>query len=158
MPLNIGRSLASAAFITLAIAIFAACSDDNPTFPSGVQLANGTWGGDNAGMIVNADGAHVHIGCTFGNIPGDVAIDENGEFSVAGSYVLRAYPIQLGPSLPAIFLGEFRGAALRLTVIVHDTVENRVEIKGPVIVIYGDEPRLGPCPICKTPAIRRPGE
>ena len=52
--------------------------------------------------------------------------DVNGNFSVAGSYMLRAYPIQYGPTVPARFVGQLRGTAATVTVTVNDTVAPNV--------------------------------
>jgi len=124
------------------------------TIVPGDGLSIGTWGGKGAGLIVTDSTAHLHIGCTFGDFASNVAVDRNGHFSVAGDYVLRAFPIQLGPSLPAQFTGEIAGNRVTLLVTVNDTVENGVVIKGPVTVTLGREPELGPCPICRTPKPR----
>jgi hypothetical protein len=78
-----------------------------------------------------------------------IAAGTDGRFDVAGSYVLRAYPVQIGPELPARFVGEVRGDRLRLTVTVDDTVEKQMVTLGPVFVRLGVEPRLWPCPICR---------
>ena len=43
--------------------------------PADGRLAIGTWGGDSTGVIVTDSVTHVHIGCTFGDIPGRVALD-----------------------------------------------------------------------------------
>ncbi len=45
----------------------------------------GTWGGDNAGLIVNGTDVHVHIGCTLGDAVGPVLPDANGRFGVSGT-------------------------------------------------------------------------
>ena len=50
-------------------------------------LAAGTWGGDNAGLIASDTSAHVHIGCTLGDVQ----------------------------------------------------------------LVFGQDPRMGPCPICRRP-------
>jgi hypothetical protein len=34
-------------------------------------------------------------------------------------------------------------------VIVDDTVQHQTVIKGPAVVVLGQQPQLGPCPICK---------
>lgn len=111
----------------------------------------GTWGADNQGVIVTDSAAHVHVGCTFGDMPGDIRLDVNGRFTVNGSFVLRAYPVQVGPSLPAVFSGRVVGSVLTLAVEVNDTVENKMVALGPIAVVYGREPRMGPCPICRAP-------
>lgn len=126
--------------------------------PLGPNLARGTWGGENAGAVVTDSQTHVHIGCTFGDIPGLVPVSSDGSFSIAGSYIVRAYPITVGPSLPARFDGRVQQSAgsstLTLTVVVNDTVEKKTQTLGPVTVTFGKEPSMGPCPICRVP--RRP--
>jgi len=130
------------------------CSGSSLLPPSDGILAVGTWGGDNSGVIVTDSAVHVHVGCTFGDMPGNVPLDATGRFTIDGSYVLRAYPIQIGPSLPAQFSGRVSGRTLTLAIAVHDTVERKVVALGPITVLYGREPEMGPCPICRVP--RRP--
>jgi hypothetical protein len=130
------------------------CSGSSLLPPSDGILAVGTWGGDNSGVIVTDSVVHVHVGCTFGDMPGKVPLDQDGRFTVDGSYVLRAYPIQTGPSLPAQFSGRVSGRTLTLAIAVHDTVERKVVALGPITVLYGREPEMGPCPIGGAP--RRP--
>jgi hypothetical protein len=133
----------------------AGCGVDGTILPASRDtLTIGTWGGDNAGLIVNDTIAHAHIGCTLGNFPAPVAL-ERGRFSVTGAYVLRAYPVYIGPELPAQFTGEIDGNRLTLRVSVNDTVERKVVNLGPVTVTFGREPKMGPCPICKTIVDRR---
>ncbi len=134
--------------------VLVGCTDSGPFPPSGDTLAIGTWGGDNAGVIVTDTQGHVHIGCTFGDMPGDVALDEQGRFTVGGSYVLRAYPIMIGPSLPAQFSGRVSGRVLTLAVAVNDTVEKKLVSLGPITVLFGRTPTMGPCPICRVPRSR----
>ena len=124
---------------------------------AGDRLPTGTWGGDNAGLIVNDTVAHAHVGCTYGNFPAPVALDQDGRFNVPGDYLLRAYPIAVGPSLPAQFAGVVEGTRLTLTVAVNDTVQKKLVVLGPVTVTLGATPRLGPCPICQTPQSLRTG-
>jgi hypothetical protein len=133
--------------LALAVLLSASCSDDDPTSPEG-NLPEGTWGGENVALLVEDTTAHVHIGCTNGYFSAPIAVDADGRFSVPGSYVLRAYPIQVGPSLPAQFAGVVRGKRLTFSVAVNDTVEKALVILGPVIVTFGQEPNMGPCPIC----------
>ncbi|HEV8598180.1 MAG TPA: hypothetical protein VGQ69_02360 [Gemmatimonadales bacterium] len=134
--------------------LLTACTESGPFPPADGTLAVGTWGGDNSGVIVTTTEAHVHIGCTFGDMPPDIPLDASGRFTVDGSYVLRAYPIQIGPELPAQFSGRVIGRTLTLAVAVNDTVEKKVVALGPIIVRYGEEPILGPCPICRVPRPR----
>ena len=134
------------------VGLFAgSCSGSSLLPPSDGILAVGTWGGDNAGVIVSDSAVHVHVGCTFGDMPANVQLGQDGRFTVDGSYVLRAYPIQIGPSLPAQFSGRVAGRTLTLAIAVHDTVERKVVALGPITVVYGREPEMGPCPICRAP-------
>lgn len=147
------RLLRPLALIASAAALSATCYLDDSVVASGGTLSIGTWGGENAGLIVNDTVAHVHIACTLGNFPAPVSVDTNGRFSVTGSYVLRAYPVFVGPYHPAQFDGQLNGNRLTLRVSVSDTVEKKTVQLGPVTLTFKDEPHMGPCPICK-----RPGE
>jgi hypothetical protein len=149
------RSLGILGVAAALVAVLACAASDISPFPLDGKLPLGTWGGDNAGMIVGDTAMHLHIGCTFGDVSGRIALDADGHFDVAGSYMLRAYPITVGPAVPARFVGRVDGSTATITVTVNDTVEHATVVKGPVIVQYGDEPRLGACPICRRPVITR---
>ncbi len=106
-----------------------ACSSS----PSSVQLtelAEGTWGGDDVGVVVSADNAHVHVGCTKGDFPAPIALDADQRFSVSGSYLIKAYPVAIGPTMPAEFAGVVEGNRLTFTVAVNDTIEQKLEVLG----------------------------
>lgn len=133
----------------LALACLGCRSADELMPPPGNQLAVGEWGGDNAGIIVDDSVAHVHIDCTVGNFPMPVTLGEDRRFNVAGSYVLRAFPVQVGPPLPAQFAGVIDGNELTFTVAVNDTVEKRVVALGPVTVYYHRQAAMRQCPICR---------
>jgi hypothetical protein len=117
-------------------------------------VAVGTWGGDNSGAIVTDTLAHIHIGCTYGDVPGRIHVDDDGAFDVTGSYLLRAYPIAVGPTMPARFTGTVAGTTLVVTVVVNDTIEHKNVTLGPAKMFFGKEPSMGPCPICRTPGSR----
>ena len=138
--------LARVVGVTLAVA---ACSGQSVTGSAHV-LTRGTWGGENAGAILDDTVAHVHIGCTLGNFPLPAVVDDQGRFSADGNYTLRAYPIAIGPELPAVFTGVVNGNRLTLSVAVDDTVEKKLVPLGPVTVVLGREPRMQACPICRS--------
>jgi hypothetical protein len=139
-----------------AVAVVGACGSQSPLVqPAGDHLAAGTWGGDKAGVIVSDSDMHVHIGCTYGDVTGRVPLDSTGRFTVTGSYMLRAYPIAVGPTMPAQFAGHVSGGTLVLTVTVNDTVAHSDTVLGPATVVFGKTPSMGPCPICRTPADRK---
>lgn len=135
----------------IVVALLAACAE--PTLAPVVdgRLAVGTWGARDAGVVVTSEGIHVHVGCTFGNIVGNVTVDASGRFTAEGTYVLRAYPVQTGASLPAQFSGRISGTALTLAVAVNDTVEQRIVAVGPITVVFGQEAEMLQCPICRVP-------
>lgn len=105
----------------------------------------GTWGGDNAGLIVNNTDVHVHIGCTLGDAVGPIRTDANGRFEATGTYNVDAYPVDRGIVHPARFVGQIRGETMTLTVSLTDITR----VLGPVALIHGKEPKMGPCPICR---------
>jgi hypothetical protein len=107
----------------------------------------GTWGGDNAGMIVSGTDVHVHIGCTLGDAVGPIHPDTNGQFEVSATYNVDAYPVDRGITHPATFTGRIIGETMTLTVTLSDTAR----VLGPVTLVYGKEPKMGPCPICRVP-------
>jgi hypothetical protein len=140
------RRVIACAVVALA-AMGASCQSEDPVSPDG-NLITGTWGGENVSLMVEQNVAHVHVGCTNGDFSAPIAVDADGRVNVSGSYVLRAYPIQVGPSLPAQLAGVLSGRQLTFTVAVNDTVEKKLVVLGPVTVTLGRDPRMGPCPIC----------
>lgn len=141
-------------FTAIALTILSAgCPDEDPISPDG-NLLTGTWGGDNVALLVENDVAHVHVGCTNGDFSAPLAVDAGNRINSSGSYLLRAYPVAVGPTLPAQLAGIVDGRRLTFTVAVNDTVAKELVVLGPVTVTLGREPRMGPCPICARP-IRR---
>jgi len=134
------------------LAVLGCSAGLNP--PADGALAIGTWGGDNAGMIVEDTSMHLHVGCTYGDVSGRVPIMK-GSFDVNGSFMLRAYPVAIGPSVPARFTGNVVGKVATITVTVNDTVAHQTVVKGPVVVTFGATPNMGPCPICRRGSMRR---
>lgn len=121
------------------------CGDGLPT-PIIVRLV-GTWGGDNAGLIVTDSLVHVHIGCTLGDASAPILAGPGGDFEVVGSYNIDAHPVDRGIIHPARFIGQIAGRTMTLTVELTDTTVRL----GPVLLVRGKEPQMGPCPICRVP-------
>ena len=96
----------------------------------------------------------MHIGCTLGDVTGRVPLDSSGRFTVSGSYQLHAYPVELGPTMPAQFVGQVSGGTLVFTVTVTDTVAHSTTVLGPATVVFGRTPSMGVCPVCRTPSDR----
>ena len=111
----------------------------------------GTWGGNDAGLIATDTSAHVHIGCTLGDTKGRIIVDSEGRFSITGTFNVDAFPIDRGITHPALFSGQIVGNSMTLTVVLTD-IGRRL---GPVVLVFGKEPKMGPCPICRNPGERR---
>src|SRR5262245_33650141 len=109
-----------------------ACSSGSSADPGFGPLAVGTWGGDSGGMIVGDTAMHLHIACTFGDVSGRITPDATGHFVVQGTYMLRAYPVSVGPTLPAVFTGQRGGNTVVISVTVNDTVQHAIVTRGPV--------------------------
>ena len=139
--------------IAVAVVLLGCSSSGISPLPLDGKLPLGTWGADDAGMIVGDTAMHLHIGCTFGDVSGRITLNASGSFDVSGSYMLRAYPVAVGPSMPARFSGQLDGSTATITVTVNDTIQHTTVVKGPVIVQYGEPPRMGPCPICRRPVL-----
>ena len=155
MPLSARVRLALLRILVAPVLTAAACATlDSLLPPAGDQIALGTWGGDNAGLIATDSLTHVHIGCTFGDIVGRVMLDADGRFNVSGSYMLRAYPVAVGPMVPAQFSGQVSGSMLTFSVAVNDTVEKKLVALGPATVYFARQPTMGACPICAVPRRR----
>jgi hypothetical protein len=105
----------------------------------------GTWGGDNAGLLVRADGAHGHIGCTLGEIAGPIPLDSEGRFDISGVWNVDAFPVDRGILHPARLTGRASGRTLTLSVRLTDTGQ----VLGPALLVFGREPRMENCPICR---------
>ena len=141
--------------LTAFVGAFAACSSTSAVLPADGLVPLGNWGGDSSAMIVSDTATHLHIACTYGDVSGRIAIDAAGGFDVSGSYMLHAYPITVGPSVPARFVGHLSGSTLTVTAIVNDTTQHTTVTRGPVSVTLGADAKLGPCPICRRPVITK---
>jgi len=135
----------------LAVSIVACSSTSTPLPLNDGNIALGTWGGDTAAMIVGDTAMHLHIGCTFGDVSGRVPLDAQNRFDVSGSYVLRAFPIAVGPTVPARFTGQLQGNIISITATIDDTVQMKTVVLGPVKVAYLVDPKMRNCPICRRP-------
>jgi len=147
--IKVPRRLSVVALRALVLAATAVgCDSDSPSEFLETGLNEGTWGGDDVGLIVGEGTAHVHFGCTYGDFPLPLTLDGDNRFNVPGEYLLRAFPVAVGPPLPARLSGVVDGTRITLTVAVNDTIENRLVLLGPATVVYGREAEMGPCPIC----------
>lgn len=139
--------------IVLATIAVAACRAADVGPPADARLPLDTWGGDSAGMIVGDTATHLHVACTFGDVSGRIAVAADGRFDVAGTYVLRACPVAIGPPLPARFVGRVLGEVAIVTVSVDDAVEHRTVVAGRSRCVRTRRQGSGPCPICRRPIV-----
>lgn len=131
---------------SLALAALLACDGAaSEPGPGPGDLVLGTWGGTDAGLIATDTSAHLHIGCTLGNVDGPITLDADGAFDVAALYNITAYPVDRGIVHPARVTGIVTGRYLRLTVQLTDTAVTL----GPVRLRLGAEPGMVSCPICR---------
>lgn len=151
MPTRLSRPLAVLGLVAGVLAT-ATCGDGG--LGPGAELPEGTWGGDDAGMIVTGANAHVHFGCTSGDFPSPIELDEDGRFTVTGEYDPDVSPVAGGPRMPAELAGVVRGRDMTMTVAVNDTIQGRIRVFGPVDVRLGHEPEMRMCPICEAPTER----
>ena len=128
---------------TAAAAVLGPCDPSSPLRPPKGIL--GLWGGENAALIADDSSAHVHIGCTYGNIHQLIVPDADGRFVVPGEQNIIAHPVDAGIFHPAQFSGRITGNNMTLTITLTDTTVTL----GPVQLSFGKEPRMGPCPICR---------
>ncbi|HEX2722786.1 MAG TPA: hypothetical protein VHM24_07705 [Gemmatimonadaceae bacterium] len=141
------RGPAARPSVTLLFVVLLACHA-GPSDP--ITEIEGTWGGNNAGLIAEDTVAHVHIGCTLGYAKGPIRPNADGLFETTGTYNVDAYPIDRGIIHPARFSGRVTGKTMTLTVVLRD--DGRV--LGPVTLTFGKEPQMGPCPICRNADLR----
>jgi len=130
-----------------ALALVAACGASRLE-PGTVAV--GTWGGDEAGLLVRADGAHAHIGCTYGDVTGPIPFDADGRFDVAAQWNVSAFPIDQGVFHDARMSGRLHGDRLTFSAHLADTGE----VLGPSVVTFGREPTMANCPVCRVPKAR----
>jgi len=99
----------------VSVAAFAAllgpCDLMNSSQPPGPVF--GTWGGENAGLMADDTSAHVHIGCTYGNVHQQIVPDPSGKFDVPGEHNITAHPVDRGILHPARSSGRWMDDAGR---------------------------------------------
>jgi len=128
---------------TAAAAVLGPCDPSSPLRPPKGIL--GLWGGENAALIADDSSAHVHIGCTYGNVHQLIVPDADGRFVVPGEQNITAHPVDAGIFHPAQFSGRIMGNNMSLTITLTDTTVTL----GPVQLSFGKEPRMQACPICR---------
>ena len=105
----------------LAVVIALAACDNGPTDPRTTVIADGTWTGDNACLLVRSAAnvsphiSELHVGCGHGVFP-TPEVRADGTFDVDGTWRIEAGPISIDPAPPAHFSGTLTNSTLTLTV------------------------------------------
>jgi hypothetical protein len=130
------------ALIVLAAVAGYSCGSST-TGPSG--LLAGVWGGDHITLAVADARIHLELDCAHGDIPVVPALDREGQFEVAGTYVREhGGPIRQGEipdAHPAIYSGRVASTAMSLTIRLSDTNE-RI---GAFTLVSGSSGRVVKC-------------
>src|SRR2546423_13626308 len=124
-----------------AVAVLGPCEGGLSGVDGGV--VKGTWGGENAGLMADDTSAHVHIGCTYGNVHQQILPDADGKYDVAGEHNITAHPVDAGVFHPARFSGVIAGGRV---MTLAGTLTDNAETVGPVTPADGEEPRVGAGP------------
>src|SRR6267378_8339368 len=98
-----------------AVAFVAAAAVLGPCDPTGLKPPKdlaGTWGGENAALMADDTSAHIHIGCTYGNIHQQLILDASGRFDLPGEQNITAHPVDRGILHPARFSGDRKSTRL----------------------------------------------
>lgn len=130
------------------VSAFAACGQTyDPVAPTPTELTFGDWGGAQADVNTGSAATHVTLGCSFGDFPGSIAIDQTGHFSVQGSWNRSSGPIQLNGNMPAVMSGQVVGNSLSFAIAVNDTIAKQLSSLGPAYVVFGQQATVTICPV-----------
>lgn len=113
--------------------------------PQERRMAEGSWGGDQVNIKVEANTATIEYSCAHGTISGPLVLDANGSFKLDGTHTReRGGPTRSDENAnakPAIYTGTINGKTMTLTVKLKDTDETIGTFK----VVLGEEARLFRC-------------
>jgi hypothetical protein len=137
--------------VVVATSVLATCGKSDRLTAPGASLALGTWGGDNFAVIATDSVTHVHVGCTFGDFPANIRLDGSGYLMIDGAFMLHAFPVAVGPAMPAQLSGRVIGNTLTFAIAVYDTVAKQVVSLGPGTVVLGKPWNMVVCPVCQVP-------
>ena len=110
-------------------------------------LESGNWGSaqssglDNRLLTATVTGATFRSECSNGVIGERIQLDASGRFDVFGTYQVQAGPV--GLPRDARFVGSVIGETMTITVFVREGNQ----VFGPFTLRFGQEPRIGYCPI-----------
>jgi hypothetical protein len=128
-PTSASHTLCALSLLLLALWLGGHCRSVKMATVSQEQhrVAPGKWGGQNVELDVTEDGARMRFSCARGNIERPLTLDDEGRFSVQGTFVAQG----AGPSRaddppksrPAVYSGVVRDKLMTLTVSVTDSKE-----------------------------------
>lgn len=110
-------------------------------------LETGSWGSaqstglDNRVLSVTVTGATLRSECSEGVIGERIQLDASGRFDVFGTIQIQAGPVGLPRA--ARFVGSVIGETMTISVFVREGNQ----VLGPFTLRFGQEPRIGGCPI-----------
>ena len=111
--------------LAAAAALLAYCS---PTAADGAQVPAGEWNGEHVALSVTSAGAKVEFDCAHGSIDGPITLDDNGRFSVNGTFVQeRGGPTredQPPTGQPAKYSGTLKDGTLTVNVELTETKQS----------------------------------
>ena len=117
-------------------ALAAACASD-PAAPA-EDVLTGTWGGAEAALMVDPDGARVELPCADGRIDGAIEL-RDGAFEGSGPW--WPGPVPPGDSRTAHYAGTVIGDRLLLSIVV----EPGGGILGPLALVRDRAPAFPRC-------------
>jgi len=145
---TVSSNAARLAACALFIGGMAACGRyyDSPLYPPD-SSALGDWGSQSSEVDVTRTSTHVTVNCSFGDFPGEISLDQNGRFTIEGSWNKSTGPIQVNGQMPAEMSGQVLGNEMTFAVAVNDTIAKQVTSVGPVTVDYGRHGGNVVCPV-----------
>ena len=99
---------------------------------------SGEWGGSEASLVVDEEGARVELPCADGRIDGPIILDD-GRFEATGPW--WPGPVPLNESLRARYAGRVVGGRLDLVIVA----EPDDRILGPLTLVRDREPSFPRC-------------
>ena len=122
--------------VLLACVLLAGCRGD--------AVPNGAWGGDHVVLTVSDNGARVEFDCAHGTLDHPLRVDDRGQFSVAGTFVLdHSGPVR-ADEVAAVHTARYQGRIDRQKVEFTLTVEGQTA-QGPYTVTLAKAPKLEKC-------------
>lgn len=102
------------------------------------------WGGPHVRLVLTSTGGEIEFDCAHGEIKDSLKRDEQGRFSVAGTFVREGGPVrsdESSASRPALYAGRIEGDKMTLTITLTDSNEKLEEFS----LTRGSEGRLWKC-------------